>query len=300
MQVFITGGCKNGKSTFALNLAKDLSPRRFYVATMVVRDEEDAQRVVYHRAARDGMGFQTVESPDLRGLTVEPGAVYLVDSVTALLQNAMFPDGGEVDLKAAETVEAALSALLDRAEHAVFISDYLYSNVAPPGGLTAAYVRALARLDRFLAVRCDRVVELCAATTVEHKPGEIRPKGERTGMELVIGGAEQGKLAYVESAYGWSGEQVCFCTEHDPLEPGKPCVYGLERYLLGCLRRGEEPDLSLEGVRAVVLTDLFCGLVPMDPETRAWRELCGKTAATLARRAGRVTRLFCGLPQRLK
>ena len=304
MHVFISGGCKNGKSTFALRTALELAPEapRYYVATMLPHDAEDEERIRRHCRAREGLGFETIE----RGLRladipelVRHGAVFVLDSVTALLENAMFPYGGEMQPDAAKVCEAELAAFLDGVENAVMISDYIYSNAFRASESTRAYMRGLARLDRLLAARCVRTVEICAGTAAEY--GKCETEREADGMELIIGGAHQGKLGYAKSVLGVTEAEICFCSETEEPELAKRCVCGLERYLLGCIRRGEEPKLDdLRQDAVVIMEDIFCGLVPITAEERAWRELAGRTSAQLAARATRVTRIFCGLPQRLK
>ena len=63
MIVFITGGAKNGKSSFAQSLAVKLAAggRRYYIATMIPVDDEDRERIRRHIADREGLGFETVE-----------------------------------------------------------------------------------------------------------------------------------------------------------------------------------------------------------------------------------------------
>ena len=63
MIVFITGGAKNGKSSYAQELAVRLAAggKHYYIATMIPVDEEDRERIRRHTADRDGMGFETVE-----------------------------------------------------------------------------------------------------------------------------------------------------------------------------------------------------------------------------------------------
>lgn len=298
MTVFITGGCKNGKSTFAIQTAMSLGEKRFYVATMLPRDEEDRKRIQYHRQKRAGLGFQTVESPCLKDLRVEREGVYLIDSVTALVQNWMFRGNGKTNPRAAEDAIGELERILEKTSNALFVSDYLYSNVELPAGLTAEFVENLGKVDRFLAEKCDKTVEICAGTRREWKQAER--KEEKAGMEFVLGGAYQGKLEYAMEKHQISEEMVCFCDENTRPEQFKRCVYGLEHYLLGCLRRGEEPKLDFAEQSVVIMTDLFCGLVPVEEERRAWRELCGHAAAKIARDAAEVTRVFCGLTQSLK
>lgn len=297
MTVFITGGCKNGKSTFAVRKAMELWAKRFYVATMIPRDAEDARRVEYHRARREGLGFVTIESPDLTGFEAEKDGVYLVDSVTALVQNVMFSENGKTNPKAAKEVIEKLRALMEQAGSAVFVSDFLYSNGGRMEGLTAQFARNLSAAEGFLAQNCDETFEICAGTAKKWiKPAENGGKG----MELVIGGAYQGKLNYVKEKYRFSEKEICFCNETEEVDWSKPCVYGLERYLLGCVQRGEEAAVRTAKGMVVVMEDVFCGLVPMEPRLRQWRELCGHTAAKLAAEAAQVTRLFCGLSERLK
>lgn len=299
MTVFITGGCKNGKSTFAVHKAMELGEKRFYVATMIARDAEDVKRVEYHRARREGLGFTTVESPDLTGFAAEKDGVYLVDSVTALVQNAMFPENGKTNSEVAKEAIEKMRALMKRAGSAIFVSDFLYSNGGRIEGLTAEFARNLSEAERFLAQNCDKTFEICAGTGKEWHKTAKTAGGD--GMEFVLGGAYQGKLEYVKKKYGFSEEEICFCNEREEVDWSKPCVYGLERYLLGCVERGVEPALAgAERSAVVAMEDVFCGLVPMEPRLRQWRELCGHTAAKLAAEAEQVTRLFCGLSERLK
>lgn len=119
-------------------------------------------------------------------------------------------------------------------------------------------------------------------------------------MNLIIGGVYQGKLTYAMETFGVKPEEVFRCTAEPVLEPSKRCVYGFEQYLLACLRAGKEPETDFPPDAVVICQDLFCGVVPTDPEERQWRELAGRTLTRLAAQADSVTRIFCGLPQRLK
>jgi len=66
MPTLVTGGVKSGKSRYALDLAKsEFGPRRFFIATSAVLDEEMTERIERHRAERkapDGTDlFETIE-----------------------------------------------------------------------------------------------------------------------------------------------------------------------------------------------------------------------------------------------
>lgn len=120
-------------------------------------------------------------------------------------------------------------------------------------------------------------------------------------MDLIIGGVYQGKLDYAKRRFGVTDDEVFDCAKNEGLDTEKRCIYGLECYLKTCLLTGKTPDLDdFRPDAAVICTDIFCGLVPADDAERAWRELAGKSVTRLAARAETVTRIFCGLPQRLK
>ena len=116
-------------------------------------------------------------------------------------------------------------------------------------------------------------------------------------MTLIIGGAGQGKLRYALELSGLDASQVC-----DSPEENKPILNHLETRL----KRSEHPLPVLEAFLtkrpdAVILCDeVGCGVVPMDREDRAWRERVGRTCCTLAERADRVVRVYCGIPMVLK
>ena len=176
MTVFLSGGCKNGKSTLAEQIAVHLSrpEHLYYLATMIPHDEEDRLRIVRHVQSRAGLGFQTVECG--LGLAkalekADPAGSYLLDSVTALLSNEMFRPDGSVDLSAPERVAGELTTLC-RLKHIVFVSDYIYSDALRYGELTEEYRRGLAYIDRCLAAACDTVAEVSFGGRLIYK-GEI-------------------------------------------------------------------------------------------------------------------------------
>ena len=177
MNIFISGGCKNGKSTYAQHLAKKLSAGGplYYVATMIPHDEEDRARIRRHIDERAGWGFTTLEC----GLNIldclqsaSPEGAYLMDSVTALLANEMFRPDGSFDSDAPERVASELCTFAGRVAGAVFVSDYIYAEAALYDAFTETYLRGLALADRALAQTCDAVYECCTGNITVHK-GEL-------------------------------------------------------------------------------------------------------------------------------
>ena len=180
MTIFISGGAKNGKSTLAQDLTVALSKggKHYYVATMISSGAEDDDRIRRHIADREGMGFETVECfrniMDCLKIADKDG-VFLVDSVTALIQNSLFPveKNYEIDLNAANRCAEELVEFARTVRHAVFVSDYIYSDAEAFSESTEMYRKCLADIHRRLAAVCDTVIEVSAGHFIIHK-GDLR------------------------------------------------------------------------------------------------------------------------------
>ena len=175
MQIFISGGCKNGKSTYAQHIAKlqhtHPSPL-YYIATMNAGDPEDVERIAKHQQERDGWGFNTVEQPiGIGGILhkCDCNGSFLLDSLTALLANEMFSPSGDFNENACDRIAAEMSDILHKIHNIVIVSDYIYSDAILYDPLTEAYRKSLAALDGLAAKHCDIVLEAAYTGIVVHK-----------------------------------------------------------------------------------------------------------------------------------
>jgi adenosylcobinamide kinase/adenosylcobinamide-phosphate guanylyltransferase len=90
--IFITGGCRSGKSRFALDYANQHFSKKLYLATCEALDEEMVQRIDHHKKMR-GPEWQTIEEPveivnKIRQYGDE-GDVILLDCMTLWLSNLL-------------------------------------------------------------------------------------------------------------------------------------------------------------------------------------------------------------------
>ena len=124
-------------------------------------------------------------------------------------------------------------------------------------------------------------------------------------MILIIGGAYQGKLDYAESAFLLSPEEIFTCTGTE-IDFSKRCINALEEFCYACVQKGIDPvaffreheDAWQDSI--LICNDLSSGVVPVDPVERRWRHSTGQLCQYLAGQARQVSRIFCGLEQRLK
>ena len=174
MKIWITGGAGSGKSSLAQELASAMSAGgpHYYVATMVPRDDEDRRRISRHIEDRAGMGFRTIECPCRFAERIKPDldGTYLLDSVTAMLANAMFGEREfDYDPDAIQKVAADLRLFSERVKHFVVVSDSIFSDAAIYDEMTDGYRRGLAYIERQMAAQCDTVIECAAGGAIVHK-----------------------------------------------------------------------------------------------------------------------------------
>ena len=120
-------------------------------------------------------------------------------------------------------------------------------------------------------------------------------------MILIIGGAYQGKLDFAREQFGISEADIHNCRT-GKIDFSRRCIYGIEEFTrshsdpIGYFKthKGQWSDSIL------ICQDIFCGVVPMGAENRAWRQNTGRLCQYLAKEADQVIRIFCGLEQRLK
>ena len=120
-------------------------------------------------------------------------------------------------------------------------------------------------------------------------------------MILIIGGAYQGKLDFAKETFGITNADVHSC-DIGEIDFSKRCIYKIEEFTYN----HPDPIGYFEAHwknwqdSILILQDIFCGVVPIGPENRAWRQNTGRLVQYLSKEAERVSRIFCGLEQRLK
>ena len=130
-------------------------------------------------------------------------------------------------------------------------------------------------------------------------------------MILIFGGVYQGKLDYALNRFGLAENEVFFCRDTDINAPdgtsaGKKIVYEIDKWILALVKADinvteKIKQFASDNTEAVVIcNDISCGVVPVDPVLRKWREETGRAAGYLSQCADEVVRLFCGIPARLK
>ena len=171
----VIGGCRSGKSRYALTAADAIyGTRKIFVATSVPRDVEMEKRVRSHQAER-GRDWQTIEEPVQIHETIATFAasadVILVDCLTLWLSNMMAADmdDNDIQVRLNQTVLA-----LSQARCPVFlVTNEVGYGIVPDNSLARRFRDLAGQVNQLMAKTADRVVLTVAGIAMPIKP-EIR------------------------------------------------------------------------------------------------------------------------------
>ena len=126
-------------------------------------------------------------------------------------------------------------------------------------------------------------------------------------MILIIGGVYQGKLAYALDRFNLTENDIYKCSEDDITAPAdRKIIYEIEKWILSLVKTESDVDSAVRKLindtndAVVICNDISCGIVPLNPTERKWREAVGRSMAELSKVSSEVIRLFCGIPTRIK
>jgi len=162
VKVLITGGCRSGKSEYALRLAEDHT-KKVFIATAEAGDREMAERIERHKKRR-GKDWRTVEEPvDLVEALVRSknnAKVVVIDCLTLWLSNLLVK--GDSIERIMDQVDALAQEIGDAEADFIIVTNEVGAGIVP-GNELARRFRDLAGLtNQRLAQVCDRVVLMVA------------------------------------------------------------------------------------------------------------------------------------------
>lgn len=130
-------------------------------------------------------------------------------------------------------------------------------------------------------------------------------------MDLIIGGAFQGKKEYVITNYNIKETDI-FHGETDQLPKRTrdwTHIKAISDFHLLVLR-WMKLELSVEKMIEdiwkenpniiIISTEIGNGIVPIDHMEREWREKTGRICCNLAKKANQVIRVYCGIGMKIK
>ncbi len=157
--IFITGGCRSGKSQFALDYANRHFHKKLYLATCEALDEEMAKRIEDHKKKR-GLDWNTIEEPiKIADAIRQHGRrteVVLLDCVTLWLSNLLMRQKGDQEIM--DEVSRLVDTVKQGQSSFIFVSNEVGMGIVPAD--------PLARRFRDLAGMSNQKIAEAAQTVV--------------------------------------------------------------------------------------------------------------------------------------
>lgn len=182
--IFITGGVRSGKSSYAQEIADSAGGKVYYIATLIPGDEEMRARVAEHQKRRPDSWITIEEDCNPARVIKEhdqPGAVFLIDCLTMLVNNLMF--NGDL-LPGEEEILAKVEELAGTGSAAeatvIIVSNEVGGGIVPADPLSRAFRDTLGRSNQIISRMADEVYLCVAGQALELKSkyASIQHKGK--------------------------------------------------------------------------------------------------------------------------
>lgn len=169
MIVFVTGGARSGKSTFAERRAAASGQPVTYLATAQAFDTEMEDRIARHRADRPA-GWLTVEEPLAvpEAVRAAPTPTVLLDCLSLWVSNLLLSDESEGAILA--RADALLAAARARPGLTVLVTNEVGLGIVPVGVLARRYRDVLGWVNQRAAAASDEAWLLVSGLPVRLKP----------------------------------------------------------------------------------------------------------------------------------
>jgi adenosylcobinamide kinase/adenosylcobinamide-phosphate guanylyltransferase len=158
--VFITGGCRSGKSRFALNYADRNFSKKIYLATCEALDEEMTQRIEHHKKTR-GLEWQTIEEPidvvhQIRQYGDEADVILLLDCITLWLSNLLMRQKNDPEIM--DEVNGLIDAIQQSKASLVLVSNEVGMGIVPGDPLSRHFRDLSGMVNQRIAGVADTVI----------------------------------------------------------------------------------------------------------------------------------------------
>lgn len=160
--VFVLGGARSGKSSWALSYAEERYDSYLFIATAEVLDEEMAERVRLHQKSRSAK-WRLVEEPLRIAEALETKCdgvdAVLVDCLTVWLSNVLLKLGDE---QVAPYEDQLLKSFSGRKRAIIAVANEVGTGIVPEYALGRKFRDLAGSLNQKIAGMADKVIYMVA------------------------------------------------------------------------------------------------------------------------------------------
>ena len=168
MIYLITGGERSGKSSYAQNLAMELSANPMYVATARKWDGDFQKRIDRHQSERDQRWINVEKEKKLSEIDFS-GKVAIVDCVTLWLTNFFVDTKNDVELSL-EQAKTEFEAIANQDNTTIIIiTNEIGMGVHAETHIGRKFTELQGWMNQYLAKKADKVVLMVSGIPVTIK-----------------------------------------------------------------------------------------------------------------------------------
>jgi len=168
MVYYITGGERSGKSSYAQNLALQLSETPYYLATSRVWDDNHRKRIDRHITDRDSRWTSIEEEKELSKVLVE-GSVVVVDCVTLWLTNYFVDTKNDIE-KSLSLAKKEFEKLVKIKATLIIISNEIGMGVHATTEIGRKFTELQGWMNQHIAKHANKAILMVSGIPVQIKP----------------------------------------------------------------------------------------------------------------------------------
>ena len=157
--IFITGGCRSGKSRFALDYANQHFSKKLYLATCEALDEEMALRIEHHKKMR-GPEWKTIEESIAIVNKIKEYSdrveVILLDCITLWLSNLLMKWNSESRIM--DEVDRFIDVIKQGQTSLIIVSNEVGMGIVPVDPLSRRFRDLSGMINQRIAEAVDTVI----------------------------------------------------------------------------------------------------------------------------------------------
>ncbi len=168
MIYLITGGERSGKSSYAENLAKELSAKPMYVATARKWDSDFQERIDRHQKDRDDRWINIEKEKHLSEINFS-GKVAIVDCVTLWLTNFFVDTKNDVTLCLEQAKEEFDKIATQENATIIIVTNEIGMGVHAQTHIGRKFTELQGWMNQYLAKNADQVVLMVSGIPMKIK-----------------------------------------------------------------------------------------------------------------------------------
>jgi len=167
MIYFITGGERSGKSSYAENIAIELSDSPYYLATSRIWDTDFEKRVERHISDRDKRWTTIEEEKHIGSVDVE-GKVVVIDCVTLWLTNWYVDTKNNIE-ECLEKCKSELDTLFKKEATIIIISNEIGMGLHAQTEVGRKFTELQGWINQYIAKKSDRAIFMVSGLPLQLK-----------------------------------------------------------------------------------------------------------------------------------